>query len=240
MWNGKKKAITFSYDDGVTQDKRLVSLFNKYGLRASFNINSALLSKPGELIRDGVRVSHNKIDPGELRELYSGHEVAAHTLTHPALPELSDGEIVRQVEEDRLRLSELVGYEVIGLAYPGGGVNHDERTVQIVRERTGIKYARTIISTGGFDLCDDLFRVKPTAYHHEDIEALFRLAEDFLDGDGTEPKLFYIWGHSYEFDIHDDWGRFEEFCEMISRRDDVFYGTNKEVFFPEEALKKGD
>lgn len=23
MWNGKKKAVTFSYDDGVTQDRRL-------------------------------------------------------------------------------------------------------------------------------------------------------------------------------------------------------------------------
>ena len=27
---GRKKAITLSYDDGITQDKRLVSIFNKY------------------------------------------------------------------------------------------------------------------------------------------------------------------------------------------------------------------
>ena len=40
MFRGKMKAITFSYDDGVTQDKRLVDIFNKYGLKATFNINS--------------------------------------------------------------------------------------------------------------------------------------------------------------------------------------------------------
>ena len=40
---GKKKAITFSYDDGVTQDERLISLFNKYGLKCTFNLNSGFL-----------------------------------------------------------------------------------------------------------------------------------------------------------------------------------------------------
>ena len=29
MWNGKKKAVTFSFDDGVTQDIRLVEILNK-------------------------------------------------------------------------------------------------------------------------------------------------------------------------------------------------------------------
>ena len=53
---GKKKAITFSYDDGVTQDIRLIELFNKYGLKCTFNLNSDLLGKPGELLREGVHV----------------------------------------------------------------------------------------------------------------------------------------------------------------------------------------
>ena len=30
MFNGKMKAITFSYDDGVTQDKRLIEILDKY------------------------------------------------------------------------------------------------------------------------------------------------------------------------------------------------------------------
>lgn len=43
------------------------------------------------------------------------------------------------------------------------------------------------------------------------------------------PKLFYIWGHSFEFDIGDTWKIFEEFLKLISNQNDIFYGTNKEV-----------
>ena len=58
MFAGKMKALTFSYDDGVTQDQRLISLFNKYGLKATFNLNSELLGKPGSLLREDVTVAH--------------------------------------------------------------------------------------------------------------------------------------------------------------------------------------
>ena len=40
-----RKALTFSYDDGVRQDERLLALFNAYGMKATFNLNSALLGK---------------------------------------------------------------------------------------------------------------------------------------------------------------------------------------------------
>jgi len=60
MFGGKNKAITFSYDDGVTQDVRLIEIFNKYNLKAAFNINSKLLGKTGSLVRNGVHVNHTK------------------------------------------------------------------------------------------------------------------------------------------------------------------------------------
>lgn len=91
----QNKFFTLSYDDGITQDKRLVKIFNKYGIRATFNINSELLGKPGYLRREDMWISHNKIESREVAELYRGHEVAAHTLTHPFLPELDDEEIIR-------------------------------------------------------------------------------------------------------------------------------------------------
>ena len=65
--------------------------------------------------------------------------------------------------------------------------------------------------------------------HHDNYDELFRLAEEFLSLKTGEPKLFYIWGHSFEFDILNDWDKFEEFLKLISRRDDIFYGTNREV-----------
>ena len=225
-FNGKKKAITFSYDDGVTQDVRLIELFNKYGLKCTFNLNSGLLGKPGQLLREGVDVRHDKISPERVREIYAGHEVATHAVTHPYLTRLTDGEIIREIEDDRIRLSELVGYEVVGHAYPMGDC--DRRVADLLRDHTGVKYARTVVSTHNFDIQTDMHLFNPTVYHHREMDEMFRLGEEFLNLKTDEPKLFYIWGHAYEFDIHNDWKRFEEFLEMISGRDDIFYGTNKE------------
>ena len=231
---GKKKAITFSYDDGVTQDIRLIELFNKYGMKCTFNINSGLLGKPGELIREGVRVSHYKIAPERVRSIYEGHEVATHSITHPYLTRLSDADVIREIEEDRIKLSELVGYEVVGHAYPMGDC--DNRVARLIENHTGVKYARTVISTYNFDMQTDLQLFNPTVYHHREMDKMFELGEKFLKLDTDEPQLFYIWGHAYEFDINDDWKRFEEFLEMMSKRDDIFYGTNAECLIRNEKL----
>lgn len=229
MWQGKMKALTFSFDDGVSQDIRLISILNKYGLKATFNVNSQLLGLNGCLNRNGVDVTHNKSRPEDIKAIYNGHEVAAHTLTHPTLTFVNDDfEVVRQVEEDRLALSSLVGYEVVGFAFPGGGVNHNSRVEDIVRLQTGCKYARTTDSTFSFDFPRDLFRLDPTvSFINTDL--MFELGERFIDLQPEKAALFYIWGHSYELDAWDFWERFEEFCRMMGGRDDIFYGTNKEI-----------
>jgi len=223
---GKKKAITFSYDDGVTQDIRLIKLFNKYNLKCTFNLNSGLLGKSGQLLREGVDVRHDKIHPDKVRGVYEGHEVATHAVTHPYLTRLTDEEIVREIEDDRIRLSELVGYDVVGHAYPMGDC--DRRVADILQNRTGVKYARTVISTHNFDIQTDMHLFNPTVYHHREMDEMFRLGEEFLKLKTDETKHLYIWGHAYDLDIHDDWARFEEFLEMISGREDIFYGTNTE------------
>lgn len=238
MWNGKMKALTFSYDDGVTQDRRLVEIFNKYGLKATFNINSGLLGKENSLIRDGVEIRHDKIAPEEVTVLYRGHEVAAHTLTHPSLKKLEDdAEIIRQVEEDRLALSLLLGYDVVGFAYPGGSSHFDSRVAELIRRHTGVKYARGTASTYSFDEQKDLYSFEPTVYHHVDMDKMFELGERFLALEPDSPQCFYIFGHAYEFDIRDEWDRFEEFCRMMSGKNDIFYGTNKEVLLGDRGSK---
>ena len=221
------KGLTFSYDDGVTQDIRLVELFNKYGMKCTFNINSAFLGTEGHLDREGKRVDHIKINPSDLKHIYEGHEVASHTLTHPNLTSLTEEEIVRQVEEDRLKLCELCGYEVVGFAYPCG--NFDRRVSEIIRNKTGIKYCRTVISSHSFSPQENLFEFNPTVYHHKEWDKLFELGERFLSLKADEPSVFYVWGHAYEFDIHNSWDRFEEFLKMMSGKDDIVYGTNKEL-----------
>lgn len=232
MFKGKMKAVTFSYDDGVTQDQRLISIFNRYDLKCTFNLNSGLLGQADMLQREGVSVAHCKPLKEEIRGIYAGHEIAAHTLTHPALSALSDQEIIRQVEDDRLALSEIAGYEVVGMAYPGGTDFINEHVASLIRNHTGIKYARTTTSTHNFDLQADLIMSNPTVYHHFEWEELFRLGEEFLALKTDTPKVFYIWGHSYEFDIRQEWDRFEKFCALISHADDIYYSsvTAVEVF----------
>lgn len=229
MDSKKLKGLTFSYDDGVTQDVRLIELFNKYGMKATFNLNSELLGRENILVREGYAFFHNKIKPEDVKHIYAGHEVAAHTLTHPMLPSVSDVEIVRQVEEDRLKLSELCGYEVVGFAYPGGGQNYNSRVAEVIKNNTGVRYCRTIVSNHSFDLQDNLYEFKPSVYHHREWDELFKLGEEFLTLKTDTPKVFYVWGHAYEFDIHNTWGKFEEFLKMMSGKDDIEYATNKEL-----------
>lgn len=227
--NELKKALTFSYDDGVTQDIRLIEIFNKYGIKATFNLNSGLLGKTGELVRNGVRVNHTKVNPKDVKAVYDGHEVAVHTVTHPGLADLNEKEIIRQVEEDREKLSELAGYEVKGMAYPAG--SGSERVFEIVKNKTTVKYARSTDVTYGFKPSDNMFEYCGTLYHHNDWDRLFETGEEFLKLEAKTPQIMYVWGHAYEFDIFPErWKKFEEFCEMMSGRKDIFYGTNIEVF----------
>ncbi|MBE6974450.1 MAG: polysaccharide deacetylase [Ruminococcaceae bacterium] len=224
----KLKAVTFSFDDGVTQDIRMIEMLNKYGLKATFNLNSQLLGTKGFLQRFDQRISHYKIHPDHVKVIYHGHEVAVHTLTHPNLTTLDDDEIVRQVEQDRLKLSEMVGYEVVGMAYPCGGVNNNDHVAQVIREKTGVAYSRTITCSGSFEPQDQLHRFNPTVGIH--FDRLMELGRQFVELKPDSPQIFYIWGHTFEMDYApENWQRMEEFFRLISGREDIFYGTNREV-----------
>ncbi|MBR0366347.1 MAG: polysaccharide deacetylase family protein [Clostridia bacterium] len=230
MWNGKTKAITFSYDDGVSQDIRLIELFDKYGLKCTFNLNSEHFGKDMSIVREGVPISHIRLPKQDIARVYKNHEIAVHTLTHPNLTGLEEKDIIHQVERDRLNLSDIAGYEVFAMAYPGGGVNNDDRVADVIKNHTGVKFARTTTSTYSFDERTNLYRFDPTVYQHGDgIKKTREIAERFFNTDTDKPQLLYIWGHSYELDIHNDWAEMEELLKFISNRDDVFYGTNSQV-----------
>ena len=225
-WNGKKKAITFSFDDGILQDIRAIEILNKYGLKATFNISTGFLGTTNDLFRNNRFVYHNKVRADQLKTSYAGHEVAVHGFTHPDLRQLSDEEVIEQVEKDRKILEILTGQEVVGMAYPFGF--YDERIADILAKHTPIKYARTVNSTYNFDLQTELLTFHPSIQETE--EQLFDLAKKFIDLKTDKPQLFYVWGHTFEMDAElISWEKFEEFCKFVSGKEDIFYGTNKEV-----------
>ncbi len=213
------KIVTLSFDDGPIQDVRFIEMLNKYNIKATFNLNSEFLGLDG-----------TKVKKEDVRTLYSGHEVAGHTLTHPLLPATEKAEIIRQVEVDRLNLSELAGYEVIGFAYPCGGVNFNREVADIIKNNTGVKYARTIKDNFSFVPQTDLYVFEPTVRPTADYNKFFEITEKFLTLNCAEPSLFYVWGHTFEFDMDNSWGRFEEWCKLISSAEDISFCTNKEAF----------
>lgn len=226
MFGGKMKAVTFSYDDGVTQDLKLIEILNRYGLKATFNLNSGGFGGRESKLIDDVLVYRDKVFSHDVKRIYEGHEVASHTVNHPDLTALSEDKIVYQVEEDRKRLSELVGYEIVGFAYPCGYV--DQRVISVLKKKTGVKYARSVRVTENYLPETDLYDLAFTTRNFGDN--FLRLAEDFVNLKTDEPRIFSVWGHAYEFDWKKNWQVFEEFCKIISGHEDIFYGTNSQIF----------
>lgn len=218
---GKFKVLTMSYDDGRDGDRRLVSIFNKYGIRGTFNLNSGLIDRYEPQISDkfGGRIKRD-----EFRELYKNHEVACHTLTHPTIERCPMTEVVKQVMEDRQELESIMGYPVRGLAYPNGSYTEE---IKKLLPNLGIEYSRIVGSTDNFGFPKDFLEWKATCHHSHN---LLKHADEFLALNKKQYLyMFYVWGHSFEFARDDSWDLIEEFCAKMANNDDIWYATNIEI-----------
>ena len=229
---GKSKALTLSYDDGVRQDKRLIDIMKKNGLKGTFNINSGLYAQEGEN-------SGNRMTKSEAYELYSnsGMEIAVHSLTHAFLEQLPENLCTYEVLQDRKNLEADFGGIIRGMAYPFGTTSD---SVVASLKQCGIAYSRTTVSTEKFEIPTDWLRLSATCHHRN--PRLMELAHNFVDNEFSRaPGLFYLWGHSYEFDNevpNNNWGVIEEFAEFIGNRGDIWYATNIEVYDYIDAYKR--
>ncbi len=210
--NGKYKVLTMSYDDGKAADRRLVEIFNQYRIKGSFHINSGLLGKG------------DRIPAAEVANLYKGHEVSAHTVTHPTIARSPKEQLIEEVMKDRKALEQIVRYPVRGLSYPNGSYNNQ---IKEMLPYMGIEYARTVHSTGNFAIPDNFMEWQPTCHHNQN---LLELAEEFIHLHKSQYLyMFYVWGHSYEFDLDQNWDKIEKFCRLTSDRDDIWYATNIQI-----------
>ena len=224
-WPGfLRKAVTLSYDDGVIYDRRLIEIMDKHGLKGTFNINSGMFATDEKSRRLSEAAAVN---------LYanSPHEVAVHGVRHISLPLVGEAVATADVVNDRINLERIFGRMVTGMAYANGA--YSDEVVNIL-ERVGIDYARTTVSTERFDVPTDWLRMPATCHHKN--PRLMELAEAFIEDKGgrnfwwSPPLLFYLWGHSYEFNDADNWEIIERFAEYIGNRDDVWYATNGEIY----------
>lgn len=210
---GKPKCLTLSYDDGNTSDRRLVEIMNRYGIRGTFHLNSSKLG--GE----------KYISAEEIADLFKGHEISAHSVTHPFLERIPLPRATKEMLDDRENLEKLAGYPVRGMSYPFGTYN---QAVLDMLPAVGIEYARTVQSTNGFTIPENFLLWHPTCHHKDALS----LIEGFTGNSWSSRyggALFYVWGHSYEFADHNNWELIEKFCEKVSNLPEVWYATNIEI-----------
>ena len=223
--DNKTKVVTLSYDDGVVQDIRLMEIMDKYGLKGTFNINTGWYES-----EDAEREKFcGRLKKSEAMDLYigSGHEVAVHALTHPFLERISEPEIIYEIMEDRKNIAQDYKTTARGMAYPFG--TYDDRVLRILKD-CGICYSRTTKSTHNFNFPTNWLTLHPTCHHND--ERLMELADRFVNEPErfAQSRMFYLWGHSYEFDNNDNWSVIEEFAKFIGNRDDIWYATNIEIY----------
>lgn len=229
---GKKRALTFSYDDGLPSDVRLVSIFDKYGMKGTFNINSNIYRSEQEEPSEDIKIERanmwTRAKKSEMQALFSDgtHEVAVHGISHIPLGNLPLNEATYRIMCDRAAHERDYGRLIRGAAYPNGSVSD---TAVEALAASGIAYCRTTTATRRFDLPKDWLRLDPTCHHND--PQIFELAKSFIESEGGDPMLFYVWGHSSEFVVNGNWDRIERFCELLATASDlVWYATNIEIY----------
>lgn len=210
---GKKRIVTFSYDDGHHNDERLVALFNRHGVKGTFHLNG----------KKYVGKTESELD--EYRARYAGHEIACHTVTHGWPARMPLQSVTNETMEDRRILEHLAGYPTLGMSYPSGSYS-DEAVMAM--QACGILYSRTVKSHKSFVLPEDFMRWHPTC-HHKDALALCDKFLNDLDSEWTHP-LFYIWGHAHEFRTEEEWAIMEQILQKLGGNEKIWYATNMEIY----------
>lgn len=222
--NGLRKALTFSYDDGQSYDRRLAELLRSHGMKGTFHLNSGNLGLHRE--------NEIFISAEELKEVYAGHEIACHGVQHRNPPTITAQQMLLEIQEDRRTLERLTGQLVQGMSYAFG--NYTQETIEIARS-LGIRYSRTVQDTGSFFPPADFMQWHPTCHHDN---RLLELGDSFLEVPGFyELPVMYVWGHSFEFGRSGDWSVIEAFVEKLAGKSDIWYATNMEIYTYIQAVR---
>ena len=222
---GRSKALTLSYDDGPASDRRLLEILNRYGVRCTFNLCEKQELKKKEI--EGLLLGH-------------GHEIAVHGARHRAPGCQFPAEGIQDALDGRRALEGQFRRIIRGYAYPDSGIRRfengaDYATVRRYLSDLGFVYARTL---GGdndsFRLPEDWYAWTPTAHHNNPRLSEYVRSFTALDVEGLYcadryPRLFYLWGHSFEFDRDDNWDVLERFCQAAAGREEIWYATNIEI-----------
>ncbi len=230
-----KKYFTLSFDDGITQDLRIMDICKKYGLTGcTFNINTGLCGANWDWVGEAIGApgtTHLRFTKEELiNGVYDGFDVAVHTLNHPSMKAYDSNipKLKKEINSDARNIYMYTGTYPLGMAWPGGDTEYTDKTIALVEKYTDMGFARAVTSSYDFRLPEYFLKWQPTCSIID--ENVLKYAEDFLAADCTEDMIFYVWGHGYELDAFDKYDTLEQLIKMMSESDDVVCVSNSEFY----------
>jgi len=217
---GKPKAMTFSYDDGVPEDLRLAELMKKYGVKCTFNINTMFYENGNE--------PENRLKKSELKELAENplFEIACHGHIHPYYTYLPQVSATDDILKNRKAIEQITGKITRGFAYPSISAFNDISETAL--KAAGIVYARLATRNNNFYLPENWFRWEPTCHHKDSIKAYEEFSQ--ITNPRSKPLVMYVWGHSFEFERENNWELIEELFEKCHNNPEIWYATNMEIY----------
>ena len=237
--------VTTSWDDGDVLDKKVAALLDTYDIKGTFYI--------------AKQYREHRLTEEEIRTLSSGHEIGAHTISHPDLRKISIEEKRAEIAGGKKWLEGVIGKEVAMFCYPSGKFDNDSS--RIARE-SGFISARTTelgsIESGEKFKMPTTLSVYPMPLRKKDAHAFDwrRLLEPYVQRSPVFRKLgvplyamrsfealacaafdiahakggvYHLWGHSWEIEKYGMWNELEHVLRYIGNRDDCEYVTNGEL-----------
>jgi peptidoglycan/xylan/chitin deacetylase (PgdA/CDA1 family) len=229
MKQSKSLIVTTSWDDGHEDDIKIASLLTKYNMKGTFYVTKNYLKPLSD--EKIIEISHN-------------HEIGAHTLNHPTLTEITLEEAEKEILGSKIYLENILNHSVITFCYPKGRYN--EEIKQVVK-KCGFVAARTCFP-GDFNKIKDPFEWHITLHasngsprvtfnlwreNHISIRSLFdweTRAKMLFDKALKVGGVYHLWGHSWEIEKTNEWGKLERVLDYISNRENVIYATNGQIF----------
>lgn len=220
-----KAIVTTSWDDGHPLDLKLAELLKKYDVPATFYV-------PID------NVERECMNPRQISEVARSFDIGGHSYHHVDLTGISPKEAETEIREAKDRLEEIIGKNVVCFCYPGGSFNG---RIMDIAEKAGFIGARTTKSITRY--IKNPFKMSTTinavnwwfapyikhAMASQDVrlfvfllrnnlffEGWDRIAIETLDFVIDNGGVWHLWGHSWEINNHNDWGRLEGVLRRIS------------------------
>lgn len=202
------RIVSLSFDDGTIYDIRFIELLNKYNIRATLNLNSGLDNFVW-LYEDKTPI--RRLILKDYKDLYKNHEVASHSLTHPYFSSLDKDEIIKESKEDIKNLSLIFDREIKGFAFPF--YDQTEDNINVVKDNNELSYIRYSYLSDSV-IHKDRYHIHINALY-DDIDIYDKLNR--FKNCREQDALFVIAGHSYEFEVKNDWKKIEELLIYLNK-----------------------